>query len=112
MTVWILYIYHKKGEPRPGSIIYILSRGAGKICCWKDINNSGNSVEPMGNKLKESGRTSQTGSQSYHEGSLSWIQIAQIWDKFCLIIFVVITFILDIVFILLLAVGGANKTLD
>lgn len=114
-TVGILFIYHKKGEPRVGSVIYILSRGMGKLCCMPYGNGfpSNSQVEPtevVRSKSTSDGEKSRPGSATASDQSLSWTSIALIWDRFCFVVFVVVTFIANVVFILVLSVGGANSS--
>ena len=105
ITVWILYIHHRTDAPPSiGSALYILSRGVGKLCRLEAINSS-TKVEPADDVATEDGKQSL----SRQDETLSWERIALIWDKFCLIIFVVVTLLLNLIFILVLSVGGANS---
>ena len=113
LTVGILFIHHRQGEPRIGSFYYSMSRGIAKLCCWHD--KSGRSltkVEPAENGVPDkpgSGRA-KSRSESYRDEPLTWVNIAEIWDWFCFVIFVIMTLLLNIVFILVLAVGGTNSS--
>lgn len=115
-TVGILFIYHKKGEPHTGSVMYTLSRGMGKLCCMPYGNGfpSKAQVEPteegVRSKSISDGEKSRPGSVTASDQSLSWTSIALIWDRFCFVVFVVVTFIANVVFILVLSVGGANSS--
>ena len=115
LTVGLLFVHHKKGEPRIGSVYYIMSRGAGKLCCLKnkDGGSSAIKVQPSDEGMVDKPGSGQANSrmrtESRHDQPFTWCDIAEIWDRFCFIAFVVLTFILNIVFILVLAVGGANS---
>ena len=66
------------------------------------------------NGSKGSGKDEQVvegrGSGDVPEGTkgrnLSWITIAEIWDRLCFYVFIVLTILVNVVFILILAIGG------
>ena len=101
MTVGILFIYNKKDEPKVGSRFYNLSMKARKLCHWKVIGGKKKKSTEEGN----AGKIESEGSGS--EDHLSWVQIAEVWDRLCFVFFIVVTLLLNIIFIAILAIGGA-----
>ena len=106
-TVGILFIYHKKGEPEAGSRLSSISRRAGKLCRVLEKSGTRRSDtderpdEAKGSPEGSEGPKGQSGNEP-----LTWINIAEIWDRFCFYVFIVLTILLNVVFILILAIGG------
>ena len=105
VTVGILFIYHKKGEPKAGSSLCNLSRSVGKFCRVLDESE----MEDAGTKAEEDAERStnqEGGKKGEGSGPLTWINIAEIWDRFCFYFFVVLTILLNVIFIIILVAGG------
>lgn len=106
MTVGILFIYHKKGEPQIGSRFYNVSRKARKLCCWKEISDE---KDPNREKRKTEDGLQSGPDQEGTDQLFTWVKIAEVWDRLSFIVFVILTVLLNIIFILVLTIGGANS---
>ena len=101
VTVGILFIYHKDGEPDSDSLLCTLSRSVGKYCCVLGLGDEET------DQIKDSAEgASQEGANKEGGNELSWANIAEIWDRVCFYAFVVITVLVNFIFIIILVVGG------
>ena len=67
-------------------------------------------VEPAEDGMQSKDTEDGNQSPSQQDEPLSWEKIALIWDKFCFVVFVVITVVVNLVFVLVLSVGGENSS--
>ena len=105
MTVGILFIYNKKDEPKVGTWFYRLSMKARALCKWKVVGGKKKrSIEEDGSAAGKAADSEAPGSDP---DQLTWVQIAEVWDRLCFWLFVVVTFLLNIIFIAILAIGGS-----
>ena len=73
------------------------------LCKWKVVGGKKKGIEEDGTAA---GKTDSEAPGSDSD-QLSWEQIAEVWDRLCFWLFVVLTFLLNIIFIGILAIGGS-----
>ena len=76
---------------------------ARKLCNWKVIGG-----KKKKEAVEEDGSTGKAESEAPASGDhLTWVQIAEVWDRLCFWVFIVVTLLLNIIFIAILAIGGS-----
>lgn len=136
LTVFILILYHKEGRPATDSAIMSLTSFAAKVTRMQLSNGSGppstgdNRVEPIPplsdtTSLATLDITSskdvkiisdvndRNKSRDDHvtpEDLVTWEEVATILDRFCFILFSLLTITMNISFVIALTVGGKTIT--
>ncbi|XP_060564945.1 neuronal acetylcholine receptor subunit alpha-2-like [Ruditapes philippinarum] len=105
LTVLILLLYHKEGPSKksPSGIMGITYFAAICTCSAKSLRN--NKVTPINDKF-ESDDDEAPESRTVYEAD--WKEIAVILDRFCFMMFSIITIVMNVSFVITLTAGGAS----
>ncbi|XP_053385940.1 neuronal acetylcholine receptor subunit alpha-2-like [Mercenaria mercenaria] len=131
ITVLILIMNHKEGQPKENSFIVTITRCTAKMIFWSSsaLNSMPNDkVSPMKASAKmETGGVVSTEKRidvkfdvtgdtlkrdkSWVENNieLTWKVMAQILDRFCFYVFLIITVVMNFSFVVALATGGRTN---
>ncbi|XP_060557883.1 neuronal acetylcholine receptor subunit alpha-3-like isoform X2 [Ruditapes philippinarum] len=137
ITILILIMFHREGQPDENSFIITLTRNAAKIICWNSSalnTRSDDKVSPMRTSVKtaevctvvssdtnndvmfdvtDKKRSAQNNDNSVdgtdETNEITWKIIAQILDRFCFFFFLIITVIMNFSFVVTLATGGRTN---
>lgn len=121
LTVLLLFMYHTEGRPKTsgaeGAMLAMTRCAAAFICSSNKhklmtSNTKTCKVAPLSENNDRSSKTPKT-KQSDDEESLyeveyadiTWAEMARIWDRFMLIVFAILTIVMNISFIIALTVG-------
>ncbi|XP_045179220.2 neuronal acetylcholine receptor subunit alpha-2-like [Mercenaria mercenaria] len=125
ITVLILIMNHKEGQPEENSFIVTITRCTAKMMCWNSsaLNSMPNDkVSPMkaggvvSTEKHNDVKYDVTGDtlkrdQSWADNNieLTWKVMAQILDRFCFYVFLIITVVMNFSFVVALATGGRTN---
>ena len=112
LTVMVLVIFHKDGKPKQGSCVMAATCFITKITCWKmpepenaDVENV-TKVVPFDEKENEDEKVETGTNMDLFMLDLSWHELAEIWDRFCFFMFLIVAIVMNISFITILAIGA------
>ncbi|KAL4217453.1 Glycine receptor subunit alpha-3 [Mactra antiquata] len=111
--VLILILYHKEGEPSTGSPLVKVSRICAMCACSSHlVRSTGSKVKPAPETTDDVKSMSTQQVEEYPEYyDMTWKTMSVILDRFCFIVFSIVTVIMNLSFIIALVVGGKAQSL-
>lgn len=105
LTVLILIIFHKEGAPSSSSLIVRITRVTAMCSCSAHLVRASrkNKVMPEP-EVEEGGEKNPSSGDVYYD--ISYAVVATVLDRFCFITFTVVTFMINISFVIALIAGG------
>lgn len=103
LTVLILIMFHRAGSPKPSSAIMSITRVATRVTC-----SSVRIGPPMSNSVTPVQEAEDEKNDSKPEviDDVTWNEVAVILDKFCFLVFFIVTVTMNVSFVLALVIGG------
>ncbi|XP_053385728.1 neuronal acetylcholine receptor subunit alpha-3-like [Mercenaria mercenaria] len=104
LTVIILILFHKKGYAKSKSCIMVITRFAAKFTCSSNV-----SLDSLKNRVTpapEEEEAEKDISQSDVTNDVTWRDVAIVLDRFCFLVFTLVTVLMNLSFVIALVAGG------
>ena len=113
MTVIVMKLHSKEGTPATSSVAMVIYRGMAKITCTPlEMNDSSRPSSAVTKVAPADDVENDTKRDNDVIYDITWMKMAVVLDKFCFIVFAIVTVAVNVSVIIALAAGGAINTPD